>query len=47
MHRTGFEHLTWHLVKEQQRDRWAAPALVGLWFAGWLAFALALFAPAG
>jgi hypothetical protein len=37
----------WHLVKEQRRDRWAAPALVGLWFAGWLSLALAVFAPVG
>ncbi len=46
MHRTGFEHALWHLVKEARIDRVAAPGLVGLWFAGWLALAMALFAPA-
>ncbi len=47
MHRTGFEHVTWHIVREQRLDRLAAPALVGLWFVGWLAFVLTLFAPLG
>jgi hypothetical protein len=45
MHRTGFEHALWHLVREQRWDRVAAPGLVALWFAGWLALVVALFAP--
>ncbi|HXU70834.1 MAG TPA: hypothetical protein VN947_15960 [Polyangia bacterium] len=47
MHRTGFESVMWHLLQEQRRDRLAAPALVGLWFAGWLSFLLTLLAPLG
>ena len=47
MHHTGFEHCTWDLIKQLRRDRVAAPALVGLWFVGWLAFVLTLFAPLG
>lgn len=47
MHRTGYESVMWHILKEQRRDRLAAPALVGLWFVGWLAFFVTLFAPVG
>jgi hypothetical protein len=46
MHRTGFESALWQLVREVRLERLAAPGLVGLWFAGWLALVLTLFAPA-
>jgi hypothetical protein len=46
MHRTGFEHALWRLIREMGRDRVAASGLVGLWAAGWLALVLAVFAPA-
>jgi len=46
MHRTGFEHALWHLVKEQRWDRVVAPSLIGLWCAGWVALAVAVFSPA-
>ena len=45
MHRTGYESALWHLAKEVKLERLAAPALVGLWFVGWLALVLTLFAP--
>jgi len=47
MHRTGYEHALWHLAKELRAERLAAPALVGLWFAGWLSFVLTVFTPLG
>ena len=47
MHRTGYESALWRLAKEVNADRLAAVALVSLWFAGWLAFVLSLFAPLG
>jgi hypothetical protein len=46
MHRTGYESALWELAKQVTFDRVAAPGLVGLWFAGWLALTLTLFAPA-
>lgn len=45
MHRTGYESALWHLAKEVRVDRFVAPGLVGLWFAGWLALVLTLVAP--
>jgi hypothetical protein len=45
MHRTGYESALWQLVREVRLDRLAAPGLVALWFAGWAALALTLFAP--
>ncbi len=45
MRRTGYESALWQLFKEVRAERVAAPGLVGLWFAGWLALALTLFAP--
>ena len=45
MHRTGYESALWQLVREVRLERLAAPGLVGLWFVGWLALALAVFAP--
>ena len=47
MHRTGYESASWQLVHELWKDRLAAAGLVGLWSAGWLALALAVFAPVG
>jgi hypothetical protein len=47
MHRTGYESALWQLAKELKADRLAAVGLVSLWFAGWLAFVLTLFAPLG
>ena len=47
MHRTGYESALWQLAKGIKLDRLAAAGLAGLWFAGWLALALALFAPIG
>ena len=45
MHRTGYESVMWHIVKEQRFARIAGPALVALWVAGWLALAVTVFAP--
>jgi hypothetical protein len=45
MHRTGYESALWQLAREVNLDRLAEVGLVGLWFAGWLAFVLTLFAP--
>jgi hypothetical protein len=47
MHRTGYEHALWHLAKELQFERLAAPGLVALWVGGWLAFVLAVFTSYG
>jgi hypothetical protein len=45
MHRTGYESALWELAKQIRLDGFAAPGLVGLWFAGWLALVLTLFTP--
>jgi len=45
MRRTGYESAMWHLVRQIRFDRLAAPALIGLWFAGWLALLMTLLTP--
>jgi hypothetical protein len=46
MHRTGYEHALWNLVREQWKDRLAESGLIALWGAGWLALILAVCTPA-